>query len=280
VVPTFRIDSGRSASIGDVLRAIPDWRRLCATSALLGALAVLGCHERVHRAIPQAQARPVSHPRVSRRLLRHRLRLGTSVRRRPIVAIELGPVGARRAVLVVGCIHGNETAGIAIARSLLRARVIRGVDLWVIPNLNPDGAAAGTRQNADGVDLNRNFPYRWQPLGPRGTQQYAGPRPLSEPESRIAHMLIARLRPAVTIWFHQPLALVDESGGSIAVERRFARVARLPLRKLTRYPGSAAGWQDARIARTTAFVVELPPGRVGPAAVARYVRAVRAVATS
>jgi murein peptide amidase A len=204
--------------------------------------------------------------------------LGLSVRRRPVYAGELRAPTVRRSVLVVGCIHGNETAGVAVARALTRTVPVAGVDLWVVPDLNPDGVAAGTRQNADGVDLNRNFPWRWRPLGPRGTPQYAGPRPLSEPESRIAHRLILRLRPAVTIWFHQPLALVDESGGSVAIERRFARVAHLPLRRLTRYPGSAASWQDGRLPHTTAFVVELPPGPAPPAAVARYVRAVQAAA--
>jgi protein MpaA len=84
----------------------------------------------------------------------------------------------------------------------------------------------------------------------------------------------------VTIWFHQPLGVVDESGGSIAVERRFARTARLPLRRLTRYPGSAASWQDTRMPGTTAFVVELPSGRPSPAAVTRYMQAVRDVAQS
>jgi murein tripeptide amidase MpaA len=42
-------------------------------------------------------------------------------------------------VLVVGCIHGNECAGIAVARAL--ERVHANLDLWVIPNLNPDGYA-------------------------------------------------------------------------------------------------------------------------------------------
>src|SRR5205807_8051715 len=125
-------------------------------------------------------------------------------------------------------------AGIAIARTLERARG-PGLDLWVIEDLNPDGVAAGTRQNADRVDLNRNFPERWRAIGAPGDQQYSGPRPLSEPEARIAYRLIRRVRPAIAVWFHQPIGVVDESGGNAGVERRFAALARLPLRRLTRY---------------------------------------------
>jgi murein peptide amidase A len=231
-----------------------------------------------HRAALHGRRARKAHtgPRPSR----HGVLLGSSVRRTPIRAEVLYASGARRNVVVFGCIHGNETAGIAVAGRLARGAAVAGVNLWVVPDLNPDGVAAGTRQNADGVDLNRNFPWHWKPLGPRGTQQYPGPRPISEPESRIARALILRLRPAVTIWFHQPLGVVDESGGSVAVERRFARVAHLPLRRLTRYPGSAASWQDTRLPRTTAFVVELPAGPPTGAAAARYVRAVRAIAAA
>ena len=202
--------------------------------------------------------------------------LGRSWQGRPIRAIEVGnPSGMR--VLVVGCVHGDETAGIAVARALERLSP-RDLDLWIVPDLNPDGVAAGTRGNAHGVDLNRNFPWRWRPLGPPGTQQYAGPHALSEPESRLARRLIRRIHPRVTVWFHQPLAVTDESGGDVRVERRFAAASGLPLRRLARYPGSAPTWQNHRFRGTTAFVVELPGGRPSAQRVARYAAAVRAVA--
>src|SRR6266496_702733 len=116
--------------------------------------------------------------------------LGRSWQGRPIRAVEVGnPAGTR--VLVVGCIHGNETAGIAIADALEHLSSPPDLDLWIVPDLNPDGVAAGSRQNAHGVDLNRNFPWRWRPM----SGVYAsGPRPLSEREARIAHALILRPR--------------------------------------------------------------------------------------
>jgi len=204
-----------------------------------------------------------------------RVWLGTSAQGRAIEAVELGDPHAARKVLVVGCIHGNECAGVAIVRRLEQTTPPKGVDLWLVESLNPDGRAAGTRVNARGVDLNRNFPVGWQRLG--GVFD-SGARPLSEPESRIACRLILRLRPTVSIWFHQHLTLVDGSGGDAALERRFARLVRLPFVELPRYPGSVTTWENATLPGTSAFVVELPPGSLTPARAGRFAGAVLAVA--
>ena len=167
--------------------------------------------------------------------------LGRSWQGRPIEAVEVGNPAGRR-VLVVGCIHGNETAGIAIARALERLAPT-DLDLWIVPDLNPDGVAAGTRQNAHGVDLNRNFPWHWRPMG--GVYE-SGPRPLSEREARIAHALILRLHPHLTVWFHQHLDMVWASGGDRRIEKVFARVSGLPVP-----PDAAAGRQRRSPGRTT-----------------------------
>jgi protein MpaA len=251
-------------------------RALARVSVAIALGALVGCG-RVGQRDVHARVHAASSAPTAGRIVR-RFTLGRSVQQRAIDAIEIGVPSAPSTVLVVGCVHGNEPAGIAIAHRLEGATPTAGVAVWIVPDLNPDGVAAGTRQNTDGVDLNRNFPWRWRPLGRRGDQQYAGPRPLSEPEARAAHRLILRLRPRIAIWFHQPLGLVDLSGGNAAIERQFARSVGLPLRRLARYPGSAVGWQNARQRGTTAFVVELPPGRLSRAAVARYARAVLALA--
>ncbi len=222
-----------------------------------------GAHTPVAKRQPPPS--PAARPPIVRRVL-----LGHSALGRSIFALELGDPTSATKVLVVGCIHGNECAGIAVARNLITGSPPRAIDLWVIPDLNPDGFASGTRQNGRGVDLNRNFPYRWRPLGHPGSLHYSGTRPLSEPESRIASRLISRLRPRVSVWFHQPLGLVDRSGGNVAIERRFARLLGLPFVRLRRYPGSVATWQNHRFPGATAFVVELPAGALAPAAADRY----------
>ena len=205
----------------------------------------------------------------------HRVLLGRSVDGRPIVAVELGDPASPRKVLVVGAVHGNEPAGIAIADLLISRPALESVDLWVVPSFNPDGVAAGTRGNAHGVDLNRNFPWRWRPLS---GVYYSGAHALSEPESRIAYRLLDRLRPAVSIWFHQHLDVVDESGGSVVVERRFAALVGLGVARLAREPGSIVGWENEQFRGGTAFVVELPAGSLRPTATDRFVRAIDAIA--
>jgi protein MpaA len=102
---------------------------------------------------------PVSRPvtATTSRITGHSL-LGTR-----IVARCLGHSGDGPRVLVIGAIHGNERAGIAIVRRLSHDAQTRRVRLWVIDDLNPDGAHADTRGNAHAVDLNRNFPWRWKP---------------------------------------------------------------------------------------------------------------------
>ena len=200
--------------------------------------------------------------------------LGRSVEGRAVVAVEIGDFDARRRTLVVGCIHGNEPAGIAVADRLVHGTPPHELDLWIVPDLNPDGVAANTRQNAHHVDLNRNFPYRWEHLG---GIFYSGPRPLSEPESRIAYRLVARVRPQVAVWFHQHLDVVDESGGSVAVELRFARLVGMHAVRLTREPGSAIGWEDHSVPSGTAFAVELPAGALDESSVKRFASAILAV---
>jgi len=198
--------------------------------------------------------------------------LGRSVRGTAIVALERGNPSSPRKVLVVGCIHGTECAGITVVQLLARAEP-RGVDLWLVPNLNPDGYAAHTRQNAHGVDLNRNFGAMWAPVGHRGSLQWSGPRPFSEPETRIARRLILRLRPALTLWFHQPQALVRAWGPSIPAGRRYARLAGVPFRALAWPGGTASNWQNHLRPHETSFVVELPPGPLTPLAARPYAQA-------
>jgi len=211
-------------------------------------------------------------------LLLAALPIGHSVDGRAIRPVVLGQAGAAHRVLVVGCIHGNETAGMAITRRLVAAGAPAGTEIVVLQALNPDGCARGTRGNAHGVDLNRNFPSNWAAIGHRGDLQYSGPHALSEPESRYAVRLITELRPQITIWFHQPQGVVRAWGGSVATARRFAALAHYPYRSIEWPYGTASNWQNHKFPGTASFVVELPPGPVPAARIGVWVHAVREIA--
>jgi protein MpaA len=253
-----------------------DTRRRTAAGVGVAIIAIItvGLHPAMGRAERSARApAPVGHERL--RYRGHRIVIGRSVQGRPIVAWAYGPSTASRKILVIGVIHGNEQAGLAITSALRRRPVPNGVQLWVLPELNPDGVAADTRQNAHGVDLNRNFPYRWQYSSDPTFD--SGPRPASEPETRAAMRLVQRIRPAVTITYHQHMNLVDESGGDRGIARRYAQLSGMRATCLTFLPGEETAWSNHTLHGTTSFVVELPAGPVSPAALARHLRAIRAV---
>jgi protein MpaA len=205
-----------------------------------------------------------------------RQKIGGSVQDRPILLFRDSAPAPALKVLVVGAIHGDETAGMRIAQRLIAAAPPSRVELLVVPTVNPDGVAAGTRGNAHGVDLNRNFPFRWHPLG---GGEYSGPRPLSEPESRAAHRLILSEKPDLTIWFHQPFGLVDRPNGNPFAAHRLSQLIGLPLVRLRGpYPGSVSRWQNHRFPTSAAFVVELP-SYVSNTLVKRGADAVRTLAS-
>jgi Penicillin-insensitive murein endopeptidase/Zinc carboxypeptidase len=186
-----------------------------------------------------------------------RITLGDSLEGRPIYAYRLGNPAARK-LLVVGTVHGNEPGGMAVTRRLLGASPPLRAELWVVPDLNPDGRAAGTRSNGAGADLNRDFG--------RFTQ----------PETRIARALIRAIHPWLSVWYHQPQGFVRAYGRSATAGRAYARLARARYRRIVWPPGTAARWQNGNGERS--FVVELGPGRLTGRAAARHVHAILALA--
>ena len=207
--------------------------------------------------------------------------IGHSVAGDPIVARHFGEQDARRSMLVVGSIHGDETQGHRVARFVRSyARDADGVELWTIETVNPDGVAAGTRGNRHGVDLNRNFATGWKPIPP-SSGYYSGPHPFSEPETRAVRRFMRRERPDITVWYHQPwgrtLIPCDRRGRRVAL--RYARLSGLPARDcFPTPPGAATAWQDEAM-HAKAFVVELPGRALRASEVRRHARALARIAS-
>jgi N-acetylmuramoyl-L-alanine amidase len=201
--------------------------------------------------------------------------IGRSVQGRPIRALRVGSPRAPVKLLVVGSIHGNEPAGKAVVARLRRSHPPPGTALWLVDDANPDGSAAGSRHNARGVDLNRNFPYRWRPQD--GVYE-SGSGAASEPETHAIQGFVERERPRVTLWYHQALHIVVATAGDARLQRLYSRLSGLPRRALPAYHGTATSWQNHSFPGDTAFVVELPAGPLSPAGVRRHAVAVLRVA--
>jgi protein MpaA len=153
--------------------------------------------------------------------------LGHSVQGRTIVAWHLGEPG-RKKVVLISLMHGNEPAPRRILMNLVNGAPVHDLNLWVVPVYNPDGFAHHTRKNAHGVDLNRNYPYKWI----RQTGNYdSGPKPRSEPETRAMMRFLSTVKPAYILSFHQPLHAVDVTQRP-KFSKRVARALDLPMSRL------------------------------------------------
>jgi N-acetylmuramoyl-L-alanine amidase len=202
---------------------------------------------------------------------------GRSVGGTRIVAVRNGPANAPARLLVTGSIHGTEPAGLAVIRRLRRMKPPDGVAVWTVRTVNPDGLRRGTRQNLHGVDLNRNFPSRWRGGGRPFDGYYPGPGAASEPETRALMRIVRRIRPAISIHYHQDFGLVNLTGGPDPnIVRAYARDVGLPAKRLPRLHGTDTGWQNTTFPRTSAFVVELRAGALTPKLALRHARAVMA----
>jgi protein MpaA len=183
-----------------------------------------------------------------------RQRIGTSVNGRPIMAFHLGNPDAARSAVVLGSMHGNEQAGMAVVDALRRGEPVTHVDLWVVPTINPDGVAANDRQNAHGVDLNRNFGHDWAPLS---GEYYSGTGPFSEPESQAFRGFVDRVDPTFLVSFHQPLYGVGQAGERRPFVRRLSRGLDLPIRAFNcsgQCYGTMTSWFNATHAGTAVTV--------------------------
>ena len=199
--------------------------------------------------------------------------IGTSVQGSPIMAYRVGTPGGVP-VLAVGSIHGDEQAGVEVVEHIRDAAPIpAGFDVWVIPALNPDGNAAGSHTNANGVDLNRNFAPNWEGNNCAGTPRYcAGPAAMSEPESQALASFVAAIQPRMTVWYHGPLHVVDAATlngvANPSVLYAYAAEAEYGVATVNCSPtgyctGNATQYMNSSIPGSSAFVVELSTSVAG-----------------
>ena len=187
--------------------------------------------------------------------------------------IELCHVGgstnySENSILIIGSVHGNEPAGKKVVDELVNLGAARDTNLWVIRDGNPDGSLRETRQNKNGVDLNRNFPTNWLPAE-IGAKTYSGTNPASEPETQALMRAIDMVKPKILITIHQPYGLVDCSmGADPNLDEHLAELTGLPATCIpgemadsptNTYTGTITQWVNERYLNSTALALELGP---------------------
>jgi len=163
------------------------------------------------------------------------------------------PDSGRAELVVLAAIHGDEPETTVAVSEALRCLPTGDLQSAVILCGNPDGMVRGTRGNARGVDLNRNFPTsNWRPDpvfyksradDARDIALSPGSEPASEPETRALLALLERLKPRAVVSLHSALACVDDSGAS-HLGRQLADRCALPFLTEIGYPtpGSMGTW--------------------------------------
>lgn len=176
-------------------------------------------------------------------------------------------------VLLLGGIHGDELTASSIVfkwMEFLHRPLARTFEWKIAPIVNPDGLLAPSpkRVNANGIDLNRNFPTPnweheaqryWKSRTRSDPRRYPGKHPLSEPESRWLHEEIERFRPHVIISVHAPYGVLDFDGPTHPP----SRFGRLHLNQVGVYPGSLGNYSGLH-RNIPVITIELPNARSMP----------------
>lgn len=179
----------------------------------------------------------------------------SSVRGAPIYLRDVKPADAKMRVLVTGAIHGDELSSASVALHWIRLATEEPLAMpqpvhWrFVPLLNPDGVLAQPPQrvNANGVDLNRNFPtpnwqrdaaVYWEQRTRKDPRRWPGRQPLSEPESRFLHDQVQGFQPHLIVAIHAPYGVLDFDGPSVPP----SKLGRLYLDQVGIFPGSLGNY--------------------------------------
>lgn len=194
---------------------------------------------------------------------------------RDLECVRLGRADAPRSILMVFAIHGFEGARdrdgevlVEIAHRVIRhyeenPRELDGFALYIVPCANPDGLAVGVaeddvgRLNANGININRDFPQKWRKIG--SPRDRTGEEPFTTAEARSIRDLVAQIRPTYGIDVH---GWINGVYGDYDFAHAFWESFGFPIREISG-SGMLVQWMQTQM--EAAIMIELPhrPGREG-----------------
>lgn len=197
---------------------------------------------------------------------------GQSVQGRRIYFRDVSASAPELRVMVIGGIHGDEKSSASVVLHWIQhaSETPSNAQWRFIPLANPDGlnAKPPRRVNANGVDLNRNFPtpqwtkeakFYWETRTRRDPRRWPGPKPLSEPESRFLHDQMEEFKPNLIVSIHAPYGLLDYDGPSVPPPK----LGRLFLDQVGIFPGSLGNYAGVHKG-VPVVTIELPNALLTP----------------
>lgn len=156
-------------------------------------------------------------------------------------------IGNNGKTLIIGVVHGDEPQGKFLIEEYIKTRGTNG--LLFIPCLNPDGMMLGKRTNANGVDLNRNFPTKnWGEdtslAGDNPADYFGGITAGSEIETQFVIDVIKKYKPELIITLHAPYKVVNYDGPAHEIAEKISEIIKYPVEESIGYPtpGSFGTW--------------------------------------
>lgn len=136
-------------------------------------------------------------------------------------------------ILVIGVFHGDEPQGKFLIEEYLDK--YPDTKIFFVPCLNPDGMSLETRTNANGVDLNRNFPTKNWELTEKN-ESFGGEFPASEIETNFLIDVINEINPDIILTLHAPFKVVNYDGPAQDIAKKISEIIYYPVEASIGYP--------------------------------------------
>ena len=154
-----------------------------------------------------------------------------------ISLLEFAPEKPEKTVLIIGVFHGDEPEGELLINEYLKNIEEKELKnrLLTIPCLNPDGKALKTRQNANKIDLNRNFPTKnWAKT--EDEQYFGGEKANSEIETQFVVDVIENNQLDAILSLHTPYKIVNYDGPAKNLAEKISEITGYAVEEDIGYP--------------------------------------------
>lgn len=176
-----------------------------------------------------------------------------------IKLIEIKPNEFQKTILIIGVFHGEEPQGEYLINEFLKTDLSSVKNrLLIIPCLNPDGKAKNQRQNANGIDLNRNFPTKnWCIINK--IDYFGGNKPASEIETQFMIDVLNNYKIDAILSIHAPFKIVNYDGNAKDLAQKISEITSYPVQADIGYPTPGSFGNYAGVERQIPTItLELP----------------------